>query len=298
MTKNKEQLVIVDTIETAGSISYWRISSDVTRSALVKAWTAAGLDEKLLPALPQDVVALGRAVNALADKRVLVRPLARRGAWGIVHETATEIEGQPLKLTHETAVHVFFRDGAPVVEQANGTWAQQQSYGLLVAAHYAQARQSLDHHDVSKWLLDLAYKLGAVSLRDSGGVYFIPRQGVAEWNKIADAVEAGLAGSIFRIPAMRTADAVAAITDAITAEAAAVAAGVDADMQKTGEEKLGTRALGTRVKTLETMREKLGTYEELIGRQLEIRARLDELAANVSAAVLSSMNEAMAEAAS
>lgn len=288
MIKNREQLVITDTIETSGSISYWRIASDTNLSTLKAAWEKHGLVADQLPKAPKDEVALGRAVNSMTEKRVLVRPLARRGAWGIVQETATEQgAGLPPKLTHETLVYVFFREGHAVVEQAMGTWAQRNEYAVRIDAAYASARNTLAHHDISSWLLDIAYKLDAVSLRDSGGIYFIPRTNVSIWDKVANAIEA-TGSSIFRIPAMRTAEAVAAITDAITAEAAAMAQKIEDELLATGDATLGARALKTRVAESMKLLEKIGSYEALIGKQLEIRQRVELLSANVSAAALTS----------
>ena len=92
MTKMREQLVIVNTVETAGAVSYWRVASTTDLTALAAAWKKHGLAEDQLPTPPKDEVALGRAVNSLTEKRRLVRPLARRGAWAIVDETV--VEGQ------------------------------------------------------------------------------------------------------------------------------------------------------------------------------------------------------------
>jgi len=290
MANAKEQLVIVDTVQTAGCISYFRCASETDLTKLAAAWEAQGLDMKALPAQPDKEVALGRAVRGVSEKRVLVRPLARRGAWGIVHEHAEERQGLPPKLTHEMIVHVFFRDNMPVVEQANGTYAQMQAYSERIAVAYSDARNMLAHVDVSSWLVKQAYQRNAVSLRESGGVYFIPRAKAEEWQKIAKALDAA-GSSVFTIPAMRTAEAVAAITDAITAEAAAETAKIEAELEKSGDEALGARALKTRVEALEAMLTKVGTYEELIGKQLAIRERVTSLRANVSAAILTVMNE-------
>src|SRR5512147_3180225 len=84
-------IVTPEAAATAGSISYWRLSGDVDRAKLAKAWQAQGLDLKLLPNVAGDSVALGRAVHACAGVRQrqtdtesgitwLVRPTAWRGA--------------------------------------------------------------------------------------------------------------------------------------------------------------------------------------------------------------------------
>lgn len=287
----REQLVITESVvAVAGAVSYWRIASDTNLVTLAAAWKKHGLAEDQLPTPPKDEVALGRAVADMVEKRVLVRPLARRGAWGIVQETVTERPGTTPRLDHTTLVNVFFRQGQMVVEQAQGTWEQRNLYVARVDDAFNRHRNSLAHSDISSWLLGIAYKLGAVSLRDSGGVYFIPRKDIEIWNKVADAVEE-TGSTIFRIPAMRTAETVAAITDALTAEAAAVAQTMEDELMATGDDALGVRALKTRAVSATALLEKLSTYEELIGRQLDIRQRIESLSANIVAVALTSSNE-------
>ncbi|HEV3059600.1 MAG TPA: DUF6744 family protein [Vicinamibacterales bacterium] len=277
--------IVVDAVQTAGCISYFRVASETHIDTLTAAWKKHGLDLKSLPTTPDDGVALGRAVKATSEKRRLVRPLERRGAWAVVEETV-----EPGKTpTYRTLVTV--RGGAgPAIDCVA---ASTDEYTALVGAirnGYDRARHVLAHVDISAWLITEIRARGGISLRESGGVYFVPRDKAEEWQKVAAALdEAG--SSVFTIPAMKTAEAVAAITDAITAEAAAESAKIEADMEKTGDEALGARALKTRVEALEAMLTKVGTYEELIGKQLAVRERVTSLRANVSAAILTVMNE-------
>lgn len=279
---SKEQLVITESVATSGAVSYWRLSGDVKLDVLASAWRAAGLDEKLLPTAVKNEVALGRAVADQAEKRRLIRPLARRGAWAIVDETV--VEGQAP--TYRTLVTVRLGDTGADVEAVSASDDEAYFIRTAIGGAYLQHRNKLAHHDISAWLLDIAYGLKAVSLRESGGVYFIPNAGVDMWSKVADAVTAGGAGDVFRIPAMRTAEAVAAITAAITAEAAVMAQKIEDEIMATGDDAIGKRALKNRVKDSMALLDKLASYEELLGRQLDIRARVEALSANVSAAVL------------
>ena len=281
MTKNREQLIITNTVEVSGAVSYWRVASDTNLTTLAAAWEKYGLDAATLPKPPKDEVALGRAVNSMAEKHLLVRPLARRGAWALVRETV--VEGQAPIYSTRVTVGV----GEPHIAKVDATDSEHNMFIKNIDDAFQRARDTLAHHDISSWLLDIAYgKLGAISLRDSGGIYFIPRTNVAIWDKIAGALEE--AGSmIFRIPAMRTAEAVAAITDAITAEAAAMAQKIEDELLATGDAALGKRALRTRVEESMRLLDKLSTYEELIGKQLEIRSRVELLSANVTSLALS-----------
>lgn len=284
--RTREQLVITESVVAAGCVSYWRIASDTNLATLAAAWKKHGLAEDQLPTPPKDEVALGRAVNSMTEKHRLVRPLARRGAWAIVDETV--VEGQTP--TYSPRVTVRMDAGMPLVSHAECMGDEFLRLHTEIMVAYDSARNSLAHSDISSWLLGIAYKLGAVSLRDSGGVYFIPRKDIEIWNKIADAVEE-TGSTIFRIPAMRTAETVAAITDALTAEAAAVAQTMEDELMATGDDALGVRALKTRAASATALLEKLSTYEDLIGRQLDIRQRIESLSANIVAVALTSTNE-------
>lgn len=292
--RRREQLVITNTVETAGCVSYWRITSDTSLATLTAAWQKHGLNAEALPKPVKDEVALGRAVADQAGKRILVRPLARRGAWAIVQENVTsekaaEASEYVLKpITYRTLVTITFANGcAQPVQQVEATSAELSALAVAIDGAYTAHRGTLAHSDVSSWLLDTAAKLGSVSLRDSGGIYFIPRKEVEIWNKVASALEE--TGSvIFRIPAMRTAECVAAITDAISAEAAALTQSMEDELMATGDDALGVRALKTRAESALGLLDKLSTYEELIGRQLDIRKRVELLSANIAAAALTS----------
>jgi hypothetical protein len=293
MTKNREQLLIVESANTAGCVTYFRISSEVKLDTLAAAWLAAGLAAEALPTPVKDEVALGRAVNDQAEKRRLVRPLARRGAWAIVDETV--VQGQ--SPTYRTMQIVEFVQGCPTWRCVDATVSEHVVIMNAISTAFHSHCNTLAHHDISSWLLDIAAGLGAVSLRESGGVYFIPRAGVERWNKIAGAVEAGGAGTVFRIPAMRTAEAVAAITDAITAEAAGLSQAMEDELMATGDDALGKRALNTRAGTAIELLAKLSTYEDLLGRQLDIRNRVEQLSANITAAVITAQMSGESEAA-
>ncbi len=284
--KTRDQYVISEVVETSGAVAYFRVATETQLSTLADAWRKEGLDAALLPKPPEDLVALGRAVNAMAEKRRLVRPLERRGAWAIVEETVKQ--GEPP--TYRTLVTVRQAAGAPQINMVDATGLEWAQLSTSIDKDFLSARNTLAHHDISSWLIDLAYSNGAVSLRESGGVYFIPRQAMDLWRKIVTAVDAS-GSSVFTIPAMRTAEAVAAITDAITQEAVGIAAKIEAELIATGDSALGQRAIKTRIKESEALLAKLATYEELVGRQLEIRERITTMQGNAAALLLSVTTE-------
>lgn len=280
---------------TAGCVSYWRAGGTVSIEALRKAWEKAGLDTGLLRKAPEPETALRRAVVDLADRvsivinskeaerRTLVRPTAEVSTWAIVEEIVEEGEAP----SYTTLAIVSFDAGQPHVQQIGGSDEQVESITTRVQAGFDAHHGLYDPADITTWLVKLAYTHRAVTLRDSGGVYFIPRGSMEFWNKAADALEAASyqAHKVFRIPAMKNAEAVAAIVDAVTAEAEQIARQIDEQVNAG----LGARALETRKATVHALLEKIGAYEELVGQQLKVRERVEALGAAVAAAALASM---------
>jgi hypothetical protein len=297
MVVNPETDIVVtpEALSTAGAVSYWRAGGTVSIAALSKAWEAAGLDTALLRKEPEPETALRRAVLDLADRvsivinskdaerRTLVRPCQEVSTWAIVEEIVEEGAAP----TYTTLAIVSFVNGNPHVEQIGGSNEQTTDIEARVLAGFTAHHGLYDPSDITGWLVKLAYKHKAVTLRDSGGVYFIPRASMDFWNKAADALEAasGKAHKVFRIPAMKNAEAIEAIVDAVTAEAEQVAQQID-DQVNAG---LGARALETRKASVNALLEKIASYEELVGQQLKVRERVESLGAAVAAAALASM---------
>jgi hypothetical protein len=287
-THTADYVVTPDSEATAGAISYWRLSGSLALSRLEVAWKAAGLDLALLPSSPEPEVALRRAVAAQQARRRLVRPLAKRGAW-VIKDEAVASDGTDT--TYETVARVFFDGGVTFPARIERVEAPDVVFDTVaegIRAAYYQHRSELQPEDVSVWLVKLAKGQSAVSLRDAGGIYFVPRPAVEFWRQVAGALQAAAEGHhVFRIPALRNDEAIDAILDAITVEAEAEAAAIEADLTAEGDQALGERALATRTKRCAQVLAKVSSYEGLLGVKLEtIRERVERLQADVSAASL------------
>jgi hypothetical protein len=280
--------VVADPLATCGCVTYWRTSGAIPVSDLHRAWTDAGLDQTLLRAEPEPATALRRAVDTLVSRskvgedkeiRTLVRPGKERHEWAVVEEIV-EIGAAPRYTT--LVIVSYTEDEGPAFKCVGADAESCELIRKAVLAAYDAQKGVYDPGDITGWLVKLAYANGAVTLRDSGGVYFIPRDAMAFWSKAADVVEQVSNHRVFRIPAMRNTEAVAAIVDAVSAEAATLVAAIEADMST----ELGARALKTRQAQAEALLEKVTSYEKLLGLQIEIRERVTELSASVAAAVL------------
>lgn len=264
----------------AGRVVYWRLEGSVEHGVLVDAWRAAGLDEKLLPLPPTPERALKRALRGFSSKRLLVRPLKVPG-YSLVSETAEDRHlehGQTL-----TVVLVYGDDaGRPALEIEPAG----HELAVDVRKRFLAELEELDTTDISNWLGRLTTAVHAVSLRDKGGVVFVPRDDLPTWDRFVGVLEDVSESKVFQIPAMPTSSAVEAILDAIVSEATDVAVEIENDLADPAVE-LGPRALATRSGRCESTIAKVGRYEALLGARLDsIRKRIDDLKANIAAASL------------
>jgi hypothetical protein len=282
--------------ETAGAISYWRLGGSVKLTGLSAAWVAAGLDAADLPSEPSDKIGLSRALRNLESatrKAIQIKGGDFAGGWGLVDVITTDgnvhtrqvlrakrgegsreldIVVEP-EYAHEDAYHHFGGSQTPVSVQLRQA--------------YQRVRSELAATDVSAWLIDLARKVSAISLRESGGVYFIPRDEVARWEQISQVVASVSDGrhDVFRIPALQTAEAVEAILSSLEVEANDTIGAFEADLIKTGEDAIGARALKGRLRAADTLAAKLAKYEGLLGVKLDkIRESLETVKADLQAA--------------
>ncbi len=294
-TRASDYIITPEAVQTAGLVSYWRLSGPVTLSQLKEEWTKAGLDPAVLPNPPGEDVALGRAVHdetGIVRSRVsrgkedaqreerqvrwLVRSLTRRGSWALVEETVTQET-----VDFETLLTV---KSGPTFECS----AQYHEVVARIRASYTRRLGEIEPEDISSWLVKIARKLNSVPLRDTGGIYFIPggTNGADLWQRIVDVITRVSAHRVFSIPALKNSDAIAAITDAITQEAEAAAAALDRELGLTGEEQLGARAIKSRQEQVDVLLAKIGAYDELLGVQLQVRERIERLSASLVQAVL------------
>lgn len=292
-------VVVEDAAQVAGRLVWWRLQGTLEHDVLADAWTAEGLDEDLLPNVPGEHRALRRVLQRLRNARagrLLVRPLGR-GAEGfaLVHEEAAGRD-----LDHAivlTAVMADERDEAGIRQLDVAPGPQVEALGVVRSSWaaggpqaelqylFAAACTEHDSGSTSSWLTWLMPRLQAVCLRDKGGIYFVPRDQLATWGAIVGVLREVSDHAMFQIPALRTQDAVDAILDAVTEEAAALATRIEEELN--GAEELGKKALATRLRYCDQALNKVAKYEQLLGAKLDdIEQRIDDLKANVSQAIL------------
>lgn len=256
--------------DTAGAVVWWRLREHTDFDKLKAAWLAAGHLPQLLPPRTTDLAALKRALGEFSKERQLVRPLQDKDGYALVSETAL---GDDLHYEVISAVRVL----------ADGTLSQSTKLRGLERS-YLQHRSEINSAKIGSWLADLVRHCHAVALRWTGGIYFIPREHMAQFRAWADTFGEATDNTVYEMPALKCDEAVEAILDAVTREAGEEMESLQAEIDG-GE--LGAAALHNREKQCDALREKLQAYSDLLGASLgDIEASLADTKAGVVEAIL------------
>ena len=281
-----------------GRLVLWSLTGgDVSLTGLVAALEAEGSKAEPPPPVTAKV-ALHRAIEAVArdlgcEAMLLTakqieavegeKPKGyqrKRGDWAIVRA--------PKQRTGEAGEEVAYpivasaRVEGDTISVSAGTSADTEE---KLRTAFLASRAVLAPPDVGHWLCEKLRALAAVPLKESGGVYFLPRDGVDRWEKLVAALSKVSGHKVFAIPSMRTRDAVDAILAAITAETRSECDKMAAEIATAG---LGKRALETREEATAGLLGRLERYEGLLGTRLdELRAAIDETRNAVAMAKMS-----------
>ena len=293
MQTPQQQILAVPDAEQAGAIVYWRLSGIVNADRLTECWLEAGLPESMLPETPTPDAALRRAVYEQKARRRLVRKLPTGKGWAIVNES---VENDKLKYTVDIRVYLnkigrvqfeIPNEEKLAAEKITGTASALDRHRAIcqqVEGAYYEHLDEFTASDISAWLVRLADKYSAVSLRERGGIYFVPRTTIDSWRRVVSAIRQASAHHCYEIPALKSSDAVDAILDAVVREAQSETDAMQEEMSK-GD--LQSRALINRSERCDSMLAKLKEYETLLGANLgEIAKRVDDLKADITIATL------------
>jgi len=195
-----------------GDVLYWTLAdARVTRSTLEQVWTGAGLDPALLPEPPtaeRTIKAAARSA-AIGQADRLVRPALeteRQIAFGIVREQKS-VDGS-LSYAHEASV-TLDRDTEVAFTDVPGH--------VLARAILARFQEQLGTHssdDIRRGVMNVLGSCAAITLRDHGGVYFVPAPHAGTLSKLQAAVEKLGNSKLYLLPVHSSADANRTLGDA------------------------------------------------------------------------------------
>lgn len=273
----------------SGALTYWRLGGAVNLDDLHDRWSEQGLDPRLLPELPSPAKALRRAVREQEERGVFARQAV--GGWVLVeqHEDERHVEFTTRLYVGMNAAHALtFRAGESALSQR----LDHHPGAERISEAYVRHLNSITSADLGQWLAgELVEMVHAVSLRETGGFYFIPPSRLTLWRAMRSAIESASDVRIGLIPALENAgdqDLVRSVLDAVTADAERTAKEIATDLD-TGE--LGLRALENRQDRCHEARRKLESFRVLLGQQIDsIAERFTELEAREIAVAISKLD--------
>lgn len=262
---------------SVGAIVMWTLAGGIDVGELQQAWEAENLPTTWLPTATSPEVAFSRAVKRQDEKRRLIRPAPDNG-FIIVQE---QIGKHAFDWNGKPECHVFLDKAGRVCCEPS-----EHPIGDAVRVDYDYFLDNLVAQDVSAWFTSLMPRVDALSMRSSGGVYFVPAHQIAVWKRVVAAVRASTDHTMYEIPAMPSEEAASALFDALAEECNGAAQAIE-DECVAADVKLGARALKSRIVVTDQVKSKIERYEKLLGTQMtELRSRIDRLKAGLTRAVL------------
>lgn len=150
--------------------------------------------------------------------------------------------------------------GAPLVVSGSPNWTGEDSD--RVYAQFAAYSGQVPAGRLASALVRMLSSFGAVRLRPTGGIYYLPGAKLARWQEAVAVVEGAGKNAVYLMQQSLTPETVRAVRDALTAEIEAAAARIEEEILS-GD--LGERALATRVSEAAALRVKAEAYESILG---------------------------------
>ena len=265
---------VITQMALGGAVTYWKSAARSDAARLRQGLTSNGY-ETLVPEERTPLSALKDAIgDTLSHKAgLMVRPLSTKDGYDLVEEK----KGNEVNTYTHVATLKYDSSEGVVLTDNTDDGINQDVLALI--------RQTYDHNmtlctgaQVTALLLALVNKLGGITLRPSGAVYWIPLHNLDEWQSLARLVElAAVRGetAVHVLTVTMDASAQRAVIDGITTEIGAASALLMSELQDTELSKL---QLGRRQKQIATMTEKVAQYEQALGASLDgLRDQLEEL---------------------
>lgn len=287
----KDLVIVPDASgEVAGVVSWWKLSGAVHWARIAEVCEDLDWPEKHLLDLPGKHAVLKRALHKVfRGARTLIRTMPGSKGYTIVEENwklGDVPEEQDPRASYETVLQVVFDEDQPTSINIHGTRPGDADSAALVFDHYRKSASEITSDDLSSWVTDQAWRLKAVKLRETGGIYFLPKEHMAEWEKFGNVLRTATPSKIYSLPCLRTGEAVEAILSAVNDEAEQLFGRLQ-DQDKEEDDKRGKRFYRSRIERCDEMGAKIKTYEQLLGKKMKaLRKRFQEMQAAASAALL------------
>ncbi len=268
--------------EHVGDMVWWTLEdARITRAHLEDVWTGAGLSTALLPEPPTPEKALRAAVReaAVGQQDHLIR-LGKDDDQELVFAVVEEQRDGAGNVSHRQEARIALRkEATPIVV----TDAPSHELVSAVRERYDRLLTTHTPDDVRRAVVKTLAACAAVTLRDHGGVYWVPAPFSDTLRRLQNAV-AGIGTSrIDVVPIHATPEASKALGDAARSaledDVAAVSAEIDAFLHEPPDR---TATLTRRLAMFDELRAKAHLYHSVLQVQVsDLEAKLDDLTHHV-----------------
>ncbi len=272
-------------LNVEGGIVTWRVTPSKLQ-ALEDRLKAIGYPE-LVPEPRTAKSALKAALKGAGGSDTLVRPLKQECGFTLVSERRGETAN-----SYSNEYAVMFDEGT------NTLTVDPHDQGMYeeILDAFAEQMQIVSAAATGKVLVGAINILNGISMRDTGGVYWIPESKVDAWERIAEAVEDASVSqdktSVYLLRTVADESAMRAVRDGINQEIVTEVERITADIDS-GE--LGKRALAKREELAVQLGDRLAEYETILGETLGVvREQLEECRARAAEAALMAASEVKA----
>jgi len=261
-----------------GDIAWWSLSDvRIDRTRLESIWTGAGLDPLLLP----EPTKAERALKTAARQAQLGRPdlLVRLGkdeekevVFAIVRER--RLADGSLE---------YFQEARVVLDRISATLSSDAPGHDVVRAIRSEYLELLHTHtadDVRRAVMRVLERCAAVTLREHGGVYWVPQPFAAELRRLQRAIEQIGSSRVQLLPVHRSAEAENTLGEiamgAIELELSSLKAEIDGFLASPPDR---PSTLSRRFDTFESIRARAGLYRQVLRVEIDdLDERLSEMA--------------------
>lgn len=260
--------ILSTTGEHLGDLVWWTLSdAAVARTSLEAAWAGANLPLELLPEPPTAEKALKTAVRevALGKPDMLIR-LGLENEHTIIFAVVRE------RKEADGSV-IFTQEARVVMDRATENVTTDQpthlvAMGMTDAFHRLRTTHTAD--DVRRTVVRTLHGMAAITLRDGGGIYWVPKNHADALRRLQGAVQRIGSSRMYLLPVHASEDATRTLGDAaklsIEEDLSALQSEIDGFLQSPPDR---PSTLVRRFDAFEALRQRAELYHQVLKVQVE-----------------------------
>ena len=273
-------------------VTVWWSLSDGTNVNLLREGFEAIKKSHLIPEVSENSQALRRALKThFRGRDVLIRPIRGVCGFAVVRE---DDSGKEMEYEEELRIMVTNLTGGHFSQfsenMRNQFASNPQEHPLrdAIKESYLFEKNLIPAASLGKILVQACRELNGIPLRPRGGMYWIPKSSIEDWEKIVAVVESANRGNTtWKMRTSTDAESIQAICDSLIIQ-------VENQLDNLEEElehgSLGKRALETREREAKALDDLCKTYEGILSVTLDgLRGRVTSVETAACNAILDAM---------